>query len=136
MQHSVETLASQFDVTLIGPGGCGDFAPKNVTTIECPPAPFSFLAMASLKGWRLVRKVHFDIVLGGSGLVSPVTWFLSRIAKARSVIFVHGLDLVVDNWVYQKFFVPFCHATIVWLPIVKIHAALRSKRAANLPGFR
>ncbi len=107
MQHSVETLASQFDVTLIGPGGCGEFAPKNVTTIECPPAPFSFLAMASLKGWRLVGKVHFDIVLGGSGLVSPVTWFLSRIAKARSVIFVHGLDLVVDNWVYQKFFVPF-----------------------------
>ena len=107
MQHSVETLASRFDVTLIGPSGCGEFAPNNVTIIECPAAPFSFLAMAWLKGWRAARKASFDIVLGGSGLVAPVTSFLSRTAKARSVIFVHGLDLVVDNWIYQRFFVPF-----------------------------
>ena len=107
MQHSVETLASRFDVTLIGPSGCGESTPENVTIIECPAAPFSFLAMALLKGWRSAGKASFDIVLGGSGLVAPVTSFLSRIAKARSIIFVHGLDLVVDNWVYQRFFVPF-----------------------------
>jgi len=107
MQHSVETLASRFDVTLIGPSGCGESAPDGVTIIECPAAPFSFLVMALLKGWRSAGKGSFDIVLGGSGLVAPVTALLSRIAKARSVIFVHGLDLVVDNWVYQKFFVPF-----------------------------
>jgi len=107
MRHSVETLASRFDVTLIGPSGCGESAPESVTIIECPAAPFSFLVMALLKGWRAAGKASFDIVLGGSGLVAPVTWFLSRTAKARSVIFVHGLDLVVDNWVYQRFFVPF-----------------------------
>ena len=107
MQHSVEALSSRFDVTLIGPSGCGESAPKDVTIIECPASPFSFLAMALIKGWRAARKSSFDIVLGGSGLVAPVTSFLARIAKARSVIFVHGLDLVVDNWVYQKLFVPF-----------------------------
>ena len=107
MQHSVETLTSRLDVTLIGPSGCGESAPEDVTIIECPAAPFSFLAMALIKGWRSARKTSFDIVLGGSGLVAPVTWFLSRTAKARSVIFVHGLDLVVDNWVYQRLFVPF-----------------------------
>lgn len=106
MQHTVETLASRFDVTLLGPAGCGQFAPQNVTAIECPAAPFSFLAMALIKGFRTSRKASFDIVLGGSGLVSPVTSILSRIARARSVIFVHGLDLVVDNCVYQLFFVP------------------------------
>lgn len=107
MQHSVEALSSRFDVTLIGPSGCGKSAPENVTVIECPASPFSFLAMALIKGWRVASKASFDIVLGGSGLVGPVTSFLTRIAKARSVIFVHGLDLVVDNWVYQQFFVPF-----------------------------
>lgn len=107
MQHSVETLASRFDVTLIGPRGSGESAPNNVNTIECPAAPLSFLAMALLKGLRSAGNGSFDIVLGGSGLVAPVTFFLSRVAKARSVIFVHGLDLVVDNWVYQRFFVPF-----------------------------
>ncbi|KPK52747.1 MAG: hypothetical protein AMS22_08610 [Thiotrichales bacterium SG8_50] len=107
MQHSVETLASEFDVTLVGPQGCGQFSPANVHTIECPSSPLSFLATALLRGWRAARKVSFDIVLGGSGLVAPVTAMVSRIAKAKSVIFVHGLDLVVDNWLYQRIFVPF-----------------------------
>jgi len=107
MQHSVETLASRFDVTLIGPSGCSESVPKNVQTIECPPAPFSFLTRALIRGWQSSGKKSFDIVLGGSGLVAPVTAFLSRISKARSVVFVHGLDLVVDNWIYQRFFVPF-----------------------------
>jgi phosphatidylinositol alpha-1,6-mannosyltransferase len=107
MRHTLETLASRFDVTLIGPSGCGESTPENVTTIECPPAPFSFLTMAMLKGRRASKKASFDIVLGGSGLVAPVTFLLSRVAKAQSVIFVHGLDLVVDNLVYQRFFVPF-----------------------------
>ncbi len=107
LQHSVETLASEFDVTLIGPQGCGGFSPSSVQTIECPASPLSFLVSALLNGWRAIRKQSFDLVLGGSGLVSPVTSLLARRAKARSAIFVHGLDLVVDNWVYQTFFIPF-----------------------------
>jgi phosphatidylinositol alpha-1,6-mannosyltransferase len=107
MQHSVKMLASRFDVMLIGPSGCGKFAPENVSVIECPSAPFSFLTMALLRGWRHCRKTSFDLVLGGSGLVAPVTWFLTRLAKAKSAIFVHGLDLVVDNLVYQRLFIPF-----------------------------
>ncbi len=107
MRHSVETLASEFDVTLVGPKGCGEFSPANVQTIECPPSPFSFLTTALLKGWQATRKTPFDIVLGGSGLVSPVTCLLAGRAKARSVALVHGLDLVVDNWIYQHLFVPF-----------------------------
>jgi len=107
MNHSVQMLADRFDVTLIGPSGCGKFAPKNVSVIECPPSPFLFLSIALFKGWRSARKTSIDLVLGGSGLVAPVTWFLASIAKARSFIFVHGLDLVVDNVFFQWFFVPF-----------------------------
>ena len=107
MQHSVETLATGFHVTLIGPEGCGEFAPADVQTIECPSSPLWFLPSALLNGWRVARKTSFDIVLGGSGLVAPVTAMLASIAKARGVIFVHGLDLVVENRVYQHLFVPF-----------------------------
>jgi len=106
LKHSVESLSSRFDVTLIGPTGCAEFAPQGVETIECPPSPFLFLTIGLLKGWRASRKKSFAVVLGGSGLVAPVTLFLSRVARARSAIFVHGLDLVVDNPVYQWLFVP------------------------------
>lgn len=107
MQHSVEALASSFDVTVVGPEGCSEFAPKGVTTIECPATPFLFLVTALIKGLLALRRASFDIVLGGSGLVAPVTSIVSMAAKARSVVFVHGLDLVVDNFVYQRIFVPF-----------------------------
>ena len=107
MHHSVGMLASRFDVTLIGPDGCSRFAPENVSVIECPPTPFSFLTMALRRGWRPCRTQLFDMVLGGSGLVAPVTWILARAAKAKSAILVHGLDLVVDNFVYQWLFLPF-----------------------------
>ena len=107
MQHSVETLAARFDVTLIGPSGSRKFAPANTTVIECPPSPFPFLCMAFLKGWRCCSKKTFDLVLGGSGLVSPVTWLLAKIGKARSAVHVHGLDLVVASRIYQTLFVPF-----------------------------
>ncbi len=107
MQNSVETLASEFDVTLVGPQGCGAFSPANVQTIECPASPLSFLTTAFLKAGRAASKQSFDIILGGSGLVSPVTHLLAGQANARSVVFVHGLDLVADNWIYQHVFMPF-----------------------------
>jgi len=37
MHHSVRMLATRFDVTFIGPDGCGRFAPENVSVIECTP---------------------------------------------------------------------------------------------------
>jgi phosphatidylinositol alpha-1,6-mannosyltransferase len=107
MQHCVETLASRFDVTLIGPSGCSEFAPHNVAVIECPQSPFGYLTTAVFKGMGPAKQHSFDLVLGGSGLVAPVTWFLAKIAKARSAVHVHGLDLVVENLIYQKLFVPF-----------------------------
>ena len=107
MHHSVETLASKFDVTLIGPSGCSEFVSDDVAVIECPSSPFGFLTAALVKGLRPVGKTSFDLVLGGSGLVAPITWIFSQVAKARSFIFVHGLDLVVDNFMFQYLFVPF-----------------------------
>ena len=59
------------------------------------------------KGPRSAINSLFDLVLGDSGLVGPVTWFLAKLAKARSTVHVHGLDRVVKNLVYQKLFVPF-----------------------------
>jgi len=86
MQNPVATLSSEFDVTLVGRQGCGQFSLSNVHSVECPPSPFLFLLTALVKGWRVAKKSSFDIVLGASGLVSPVTCLLAAKAKARSVV--------------------------------------------------
>jgi phosphatidylinositol alpha-1,6-mannosyltransferase len=61
-----------------------------------------------LKGfWRSLRYGAPDVVVGGSGLVGPVVVLLSKILRAKSIILVHGLDIVVDSRIYQTLFLPF-----------------------------
>lgn len=93
-------------LTVIGPKGCSDFLPSPIKTHEVSHNLASFIARSALIARSLARKNAFDIVLGGSGLAALSVLFASRRARAKSALFVHGLDLVVDNWVYQRIFVP------------------------------
>lgn len=106
MQYTAESLATQFDVTLIGPRGSGAFCPGANRVIECPTSPVLFLLVAMFKGWLHCMGRRYDIVFGGSGLVAPISAILARLRGSRSVVHVHGLDLVVDNSLYQRMFVP------------------------------
>ena len=106
MEHVVDGLESEFRVTLIGPSGCGDYCPEGMKVYECPSNAFSFLVLAMIKGLFVCLRDRYALVLGGSGLVSPVTAFLGMIRGARNAVFVHGLDLVVANRLYQAIFVP------------------------------
>ena len=106
MKHTVEGLVEQFDVTLIGPTGSRAHCPEAIRVIECPPAPAWFLLCAMARGLLHCLNHRYRYVIGGSGLVAPITSILARISRARSAVHVHGLDLVVDNASYQKMFVP------------------------------
>lgn len=106
MAHTVEALTERFDVTLIGPAGCRDACPEVSRVIECPSSPASFLLTAWLRGALHCLKARYDLVLGGSGLVAPVTAILGRLSGAKTAIFVHGLDLVVTSTIYQRLFIP------------------------------
>ena len=106
MKHTVEGLTERFDVTLIGPSGSSAYCPGASKVIECPPAPALFLPCAMWKGLLHCLTRRYRYVIGGSGLVAPLTSVLARICRAKSVVHVHGLDLVVDSYVYQKLFVP------------------------------
>ena len=48
-----------------------------------------------------------DVVIGGSGLVGPVVILLAKLSGAKSVLLLHGLDIIADSRLYQWFFVPF-----------------------------
>ncbi len=106
MRHTVDALAERYDVTLIGPAGCRDARQPLHRVIECPAAPLPFLLAAFVRGVVHCLRARHEMVFGGSGLVAPVTAILGRLCRAKSVIFVHGLDLVVASGVYQRFFVP------------------------------
>jgi phosphatidylinositol alpha-1,6-mannosyltransferase len=103
------TLIARHDVSLLGPKGCEDHVDSSsgVASTRVSPTPV-FLLLTFFKGVFLHRSNGSpDIVIGGSGLVGPVVIWLAKLSGAKSILLVHGLDIIADSRLYQWFFVPF-----------------------------
>jgi phosphatidylinositol alpha-1,6-mannosyltransferase len=102
-------LVERHDVQLLGPGGCKKFAAtaRTVRATRVSPTPV-FLFLTLMKGMVLrILSGAADIVIGGSGLVGIIVILLAKVSGARSVVLLHGLDIIADSRVYQTLFVPF-----------------------------
>lgn len=95
-------------VGLVGPAGCAAHTPPGVWPIaECELQPLPrFLASATVNAVRLARRLRPDWVLAGSGLTGPPAWLAAHASGARFGVFVHGLDLVVQQPLYRAAFLP------------------------------
>ena len=104
----VTGLAQYADLTVIGPEGCSRHLPGEITVYETPSSPYIFMVRALFMAARLSRQGNYSLVLGGSGLVAPVLSAVKRLSGGRTntVLLVHGLDLVVENTIYQSGFLP------------------------------
>lgn len=104
-----KTLIRRHEVSLLGPKGCDEHvdASSGIASTRVSPTPV-FLLLTLIKGLFLHRSNGPpDIIIGGSGLVGPVVVWLAKISGARSILLLHGLDIIADSRLYQWFFVPF-----------------------------
>ncbi len=106
MFHLVTGLCEWADLTVVGPKGCAQHCPPGVKVYECPTGLAGFLIFATLQGTRAHAAARFDLILGGSGLAAPVLALLRLFFGGKTVVFLHGLDLVVENYFYQRIFLP------------------------------
>lgn len=103
-------LSGFWPVALAGPQGCALHAPAGCDVEEVPASPlWRFLPGVLLGALRLARRHRPRVVLAGSGLTAPMAWLAARLVGARSAVYLHGLDLVVPNRIYQ----------ILWLPFIR-----------------
>lgn len=68
-----------------------------------------FFIFSFFKGNQLLRTEDYDVIVGGSALVTPLIYLLGKIHRKPTVIYAHGLDLIYDNILYQpiiRFLVP------------------------------
>lgn len=103
------TLIERHEVAVLGPKGCEEHVGPDsvVAPTKVSPTPL-FLLFVLFKGVFLHRSNgRPDIVIGGSGLVGPVVVWLAKLSGAKSILLVHGLDIIADSRLYQWFFVPF-----------------------------
>jgi phosphatidylinositol alpha-1,6-mannosyltransferase len=106
MQHLARGMAEYADLTVIGPDGCTHHLPEYTKVYEVSEKLAPFVLISTLLAIRACRGKSFDIVIGGSGLIAPTLSILSWLFKCKTAIYLHGLDIVVANFWYQRIFVP------------------------------
>lgn len=114
--HVLQELEREYAVDLVGPEGAAAFVPHPERVRTCTATPLSrFLACASIEGVRLARRKRPQLIIAGSGVNAPPAWIAARASGARWMIYLHGLDLVVSNRIYQRVFVPVIRRADAWL---------------------
>jgi phosphatidylinositol alpha-1,6-mannosyltransferase len=105
--HLAAELAKRFEVHVVAPVGAAEHAPAAVLVREVPLQPLRrFLTAAALAALAEARRFRPRIVLAGSGLTAPLALLAARLCRARSVAYVHGLDVVAPHPVYRALWLP------------------------------
>lgn len=104
----VDAVRTEHSVHVVGPSGCRNHLPANVTATEVPLKPMvAFLLRASWTVIRLAFRSRPQLILAGSGLTAPIALLAARLVGAKSIVYLHGLDIKVDHPVYRLLWRPF-----------------------------
>lgn len=108
-------LSKQYECQLFGPEGCEEHVAKGIAKgSRVSPTPL-FLLLVFVRAFIFyLKNGRPTVVIGGSGLVAPVVVTLSKIFGSRSMLMIHGLDIIVESRLYQSIFLPFIrHADLI-----------------------
>lgn len=115
-QRMFEGISQHFTAVLIAPKGAKQFVPPNAKVYEAPSLSLPvFFLYAFFTSIYLAIKLRPCVVLAGSGLTAPFAYTASRFTRGKSIVYVHGLDLIADSSIYQGIWLPFirhCDAVI------------------------
>jgi len=105
--HLVDELSRRFDVSLIAPEGANKHIPLSVSVTQVSLRPLSrFLLLAAYQAVRRAKVWRPDIIIAGSGLAAPLALLAAKCCGAKSIAYVHGLDLTVPHPIYRALWRP------------------------------
>lgn len=106
--HTYQEVSKSNFCVLVGPKGCSEFTNNPQTTAEVPVKNLPLFFITTLiKSLQQCLNHRPSIIIGGSGIVAPIVVALSCLFKVKSIIFVHGLDIIAPNLLFQQLFTPF-----------------------------
>jgi len=106
--HLAQALGAEFTLYLCGPNGVDGKALGARRSIAAPNLGLAGFLLTNFVAtlWMAIRY-RPQLVLAGSGLTAPAAWCAARLCGARSAAYLHGLDIVVDNALYRRLWLPF-----------------------------
>lgn len=106
LYHIFEELVVDYDVALVGPRGCERQIDGRHEVLSVPLTPlWRFFPSALLAAFRLACLSRPRLVFAGSGVMAPLAVITGRMCKASVICYLHGLDLVARNFIYQQCFI-------------------------------
>lgn len=105
MQNTARILSNHYSLTVIGPKGASEHLPSNIRVHELPASPMLFILLSIPLALWLTGKNRYQIVMGGSGVMAPAIAIIQKLRNCQGVVFVHGLDIIANNTIYQTIFV-------------------------------
>jgi phosphatidyl-myo-inositol dimannoside synthase len=106
--HLALELLKEYSVAVVGPRGCRAVLPAELKVDEVRSRPLlAFFWGAFWQGISMSRRFRPDVVVAGSGLAAPFAWVAAKIVGAKTVVYVHGLDLIAESVIYRWFWRPF-----------------------------
>ena len=102
-QRMAEELVTRLPLVIIGPRGAGAYATSAAVVEEVPARPlWRFGVGMFLKVLAVARATRPWVIVGGSGLVAPFVRFAAWLSGGRSVVYLHGLDIVAPSVIYRR----------------------------------
>lgn len=118
-------LSHRWQMILCGPKGASAYVPAESIVKETRLNPLGwFLTKTMCLSIFNAFKNKPELIIAGSGLTAPIAYVAAKLSGAQSVVYLHGLDVVVQNKLYQ-----WC-----WLPLIRScdHVLVNSKNTAKL----
>ncbi|WP_407354114.1 glycosyltransferase [Luteimonas sp. R10] len=105
-QQMAFALERSAELVVIGPAGCRAHLPAGSAVHEVPIASLSVFLFQSMALARKLAKGHFDLIIAGSGLTVPAAVLAARRTRAKSMAYLHGLDIVATHLAYRALWLP------------------------------
>jgi phosphatidyl-myo-inositol dimannoside synthase len=134
--HLAHELGKSFEVFLCGPHGCRNQSPDNVTVVKTFAAQplYRFMLESLFVSWRAAQHIRPKLVIAGSGVTAPHALLISRLTGARMIVYLHGLDLIVEHPLYRALFLPSIRSAD--LALTNSRNTARLARAAGIASER
>ena len=114
--HLYQELCTHYEVLLVGPEGAEGFVEDSSHVQTSPPLPvWRFLIASCWQTCRLVQKHRPAFIFAGSGVATLPAVLAGRLFGVPVLTYLHGLDIIAPNLLYQKIFLPAIRRSRGWL---------------------
>lgn len=108
--HIADELSHKHEILLLSYSHAKEQAPSKCIFFGVPLNPLPlFLILAFFNTLLICLRHKPDVLFAGSGLTAPIVVFWAKMFRKKSIVYIHGLDIATNHWIYNLVWIPMIH---------------------------